>query len=97
MVPSINVVYFVPGSFESTKFSGMRDAKFSRKRQLLMVQVAVPDRKWDASSFDDFLIDSLRDANILAFDYFEKKGIVYPIAEADKLVDQLRQEIESEE
>jgi hypothetical protein len=42
MGPGINVVYYFEGSLDSPDWEGARDGKFSRKRQLLMVQVAVP-------------------------------------------------------
>ena len=78
---AVNVVFHIPGSILShIPYEGLRDAKFSCKQKLLMVQVAVP--KEIASSDDEniiraFLFDSLRQANIIAASYFEKKGIEY--------------------
>ena len=48
MGPALNVVFYVPGSLGSPDWEGSRDAKFSRRRQLLMVQVAVPSSLVDS-------------------------------------------------
>ena len=78
---AVNVVFHVPGSMLThIPYEGLRDAKFSRKQKLLMVQVAVPPgiaNSEDAETVRNFLLDSLRGASTIASEYFKKKGIEY--------------------
>ena len=89
--PEVNVVFHVSGSLSKVDFEGVRHGSFSRKRRLLMVQVAVPDEMVESPSLDSFLIDSLRQANRVAFERFAKKGIDFPLPEADDLVKRVEQ------
>ena len=57
--PAINVVFYVPGSTGSLDWEGMRDSKFSRQQQLLMVQVAVPDEIAQSTTPSMFVVESL--------------------------------------
>jgi hypothetical protein len=94
--PAINVVFYVPGSFEKVKFDKIRDAKFSRKKRLLMIQVPIPASEVNSKSLDDFLIKSLHDANLIGTQYFQEKGMVFPYQEAEELVSQIEKELISE-
>jgi len=92
--PAINVVFHVPGSLGRPDWGGIRDAKFSRKRQLLMVQVAVPAKMVDSPSLKDYLIKSLYGADAIAFEFFRQKGLKFPLAEAEKLVQRIKEKME---
>lgn len=78
---ALNVVFHIPGSIiKEIPYEGLRDGKFSREEQMLMIQVAVP--KEIASSNDEnvvqkFLFDSLREANKIGAKFFKKKGMEY--------------------
>ena len=84
--PAVNVVFYVPGSLGSPDWDGLRDAKFSRRQQLLMVQVAVPENVVESSDPEDFVIESLYGANAVAFEFFRQKNMDFPLAEAEQLV-----------
>lgn len=84
--PAVNVVFHVPGSLGSPDWDGLRDAKFSRQQQLLMVQVAVPENVVESENPEDFVIESLYGANAVAFEFFRQKNMDFPLAEAEQLV-----------
>lgn len=92
--PAINVVFHVPGSLGRPDWDGIRDAKFSRQRQLLMVQVAVPANMVESPALKDYLIRSLFGANAVAFEFFRQKGLPFPLAEAEKLVQRIKEKME---
>ena len=92
--PAINVVYHLSGSLYSPDFQGIRDATFSRKKQMLMVQVSVPVKTMRSKkSIDEFLLESLHEANSLAVRYFEKKGLAYAFASAERLAEKIGQKM----
>lgn len=91
--PAINVVFYVPGSTGSLDWEGMRDSKFSRQQQLLMVQVAVPDKVVQSTTPSMFVVESLYGANAIAFEFFRQKGIQFPLADAEKLVSEIEASI----
>jgi hypothetical protein len=94
--PAINVVFYVPGSLGSPDWEGTRDAKFSRKRKLLMVQVAVPEALVDSPALKEYLVESLHSANHVAVEFFRQKGIDYPLADAESLVETIKERLDSE-
>ncbi len=87
--PAINVVFYVPGSTGRLDWDGIRDSKFSRQQQLLMIQVAVPDEIILSTKADLFVIESLYGANAVAFEFFRQKGMQFPLADAEKLVSEI--------
>jgi hypothetical protein len=94
--PAINVVLHVRGSLFKPEFKGLRNAKFSRKEQMLMVQVAVPSKICKSTDpIDQYLIDSLHQANAIAWKYFEKKGFDYPYENGEKLIRKIDSKIKS--
>jgi len=84
--PATNVVFHVPGALSRPDFDFIRDAKFSRKQKLLIVQVPVPGEVVASDSPMDYLIESLYGANAMAFEFFRQKGMEYPLAEAEARV-----------
>jgi hypothetical protein len=93
--PGINVVFHVPGSFGSPTWDGIRDAKFSSKRQLLMIQVAVPKSLVSSSTLKGYLVERLHAANQIAMEVFRKKGLAFPLADAEKLVERIKERLDS--
>ena len=91
--PAVNVVFHVPGSISSPDWEWLRDAKFSRRDQLLMVQVAVPEEVVESSHPEKFIIDSLYGANAVAFEFYRQKGIDYPLADAEQLVEEIEKRL----
>jgi hypothetical protein len=92
--PAINVVFHVPGSLGRPDWDGIRVATFSPKRRLLMVQVAVPANAVESPVLKDYLIRSLFGANAVAFEFFRQKGLSFPLAEAEKLVQRIKEKID---
>lgn len=91
--PAINVVFYVPGSIGRLDWEGMRDAKFSRQQQLLMIQVAVPEQIVQPTTPIMFVIESLHGANAVAFEFFRRKGMQFPLADAEKMVAEIEASI----
>lgn len=91
--PSVNVVFYVPGSLGRPDWDLLRSGRFSRKDKLLMVQVAVPEDIVSSDSAVDFVINSLYGANAIALDEFGEKGMEYPLAEAEELVGKIRERL----
>lgn len=87
--PAVNVVYYVPGSLDRPDWTGLRDGRFSRKEQMLMVQVALPEKVVGGEGALDFAIEALYGANAIAFDVFDEKGMQYPLREAEALVERI--------
>ena len=90
--PGINVVFHVPGRLLAPDWSELRIERFSRKKQLLLVSVPVPQEiiGSDLSLIHRFVVESLRSASNLALEVFHDKGIAFPIADAEKLFAQTR-------
>ncbi|MCA8992497.1 MAG: hypothetical protein KDA88_10980 [Planctomycetaceae bacterium] len=84
--PAINVVFHVPGSLGKPDWDGLRDATYSRKLQLLMVQVAVPDDVVESPGLETFIIEGLYGANAIAFEFFRQKKLTFPLADAERMV-----------
>jgi hypothetical protein len=90
-VPAVNVVFFTPGSVGGLPdWDHGRVVKYSAKRKLLLVQVAVPEEMVRSKSALDYVIKELYGANALAFEFYRQKGIDFALADAEKLVAEIR-------
>ena len=82
----VNIVYDLPGSIWRPDYTGVRDARFSRKEKKLMVQVAVED-EWikgrDRAVVEEYIFDTADEAIGIAKTRFDRVGIDYDI-EADR-------------
>ena len=94
--PAVNVVFHVPGSLGGPDWRGSRDGTFSRKEKMLMVQVAVPEELISSDAAIDFIIESLRGANAIAFDSYEEHGLQFPLREAEALVSRIEELVKGE-
>jgi hypothetical protein len=92
--PAINVVFHVPGSLGSPDWDGIRDAKFSQRRQLLMVQVAVPSKLVSSPMLKEYLVESLHGANAVAFEFFRKKGLHFSLRDGESLVQKIKEHLD---
>jgi hypothetical protein len=75
---SLDVVFHVGGSLIQPEFSGVRTGRFSRKRRMLQVQIAVPR---DVVASDDpypFLAARVLDAVRAGSAVSARAGIAYP-------------------
>jgi hypothetical protein len=86
--PGVNVVFYAPGSLIAPDFDYPRTGKFSKREQLLMVQVPLNREIVEASQpqIVQSLLDGLQAANAVAFDFFSTKGIDFPLADAESIV-----------
>ena len=84
--PAVVPLFMVPGSVGQIDFEGLRYGKYSRRDKAIVVQVAVPATVVAGSNVNAFLIDSLRGANAMAFEFFRKKGVEFPLRQAEDLV-----------
>jgi len=89
-VPSVIVLFVVPGSLGEVNFSGQRTTLFSRKKMLLQIEAAVPEvivQSADTVSADDFVIDALRQASQTAAEHFtKKKAGTFDLAKAEAII-----------
>jgi len=92
-VPSVNVVFYLPGSVHSPDWEGLRVERFTRKKKLILISVAVPEKAVHSEHALIFVIQSLHRANTLAFQNFHKKGIEFPLGDAEALIDQVAREV----
>jgi hypothetical protein len=89
--PAIHVVFHVAGSLGSPDWDWLRDGTFSPDEQLLIVQVAVPKDIVMSKSIRVFVVESLRGANAVAFEFFHDRELQFPLAEAEGLVDRINE------
>jgi hypothetical protein len=78
---SLDVVFHVAGSLLEPEFSGVRTGRFSRKRRMLQVQIAVPKEVVASEDPYPILAARLLEAVRVAVPVFVKAGIPYPEAE----------------
>jgi hypothetical protein len=95
----VNVVFYVPGSLSDfpliTKIAAGR---FSRKRKLLLVEVPVPRHVAESGGSVEFVIDALHQANAIAADVFERKGVVeFNLKRAEAIVEKVKQGLAAQE
>jgi hypothetical protein len=86
--PGVNVVFYAPGSLATPDFDDPRAGKYSKREQLLMVQVPLSREVVEASQpqIVQTLLDGLHAANAIAFDFFSTKGVDFPLADAESIV-----------
>jgi hypothetical protein len=89
----VNIVYHLPGSVMPPDFAGIRPAKFSRKDQKLMIQVAVESEMASVRSRDeilDYIIDVADEAIGIAKTKFDSAKIEYDIKKDRAFLDEFR-------
>lgn len=91
--PAVNIVYCVAGSLGEPDWDHGRVVRFSRKKQLILVHSAVPREVVQSADPLEYLIMELHGANALAFEYFRKRGIDFPLREAEALVQAIRRRV----
>lgn len=91
--PVLNVVFVLAGTLGSPSFLGIMYGKYSKKDQALAIQVAVPDTVTRSENPDHFIIDSIRGANAMAFEFFRQKGLHYALSEAEDITSELNQQL----
>ena len=92
-VGSLDIVFHVPGSVLKPEHEGLRTGRFSRKERMLQVQIAVPGELMESLALTGFLVQSIREAIVLAERRFAKAGITYPVDEYLGQVDELERQL----
>ena len=71
---SLDIVFQIPGSVFSPEFEGVRTGRFSRKEQILQIQIAVPKEMVYENEDDalSFCFEALRTASGLAAERLKK-------------------------
>ena len=88
-VPWVNAIFFIPGSLGTPGFEGLKYGKYSTKEKAVVVQIAVPDAVVKEGSHSIFLLKSLHEANAMAYEFLKKKGVAFPLDEAEAIVDKV--------
>jgi hypothetical protein len=93
--PSINVVFYVPGSLNVYKdLNKIEAARFSRKQKSLLVAIPVPLELVQSRTAIDFVVDALFQASRLAADIFTRKGCdPFDLERAEAIVEKVRQSL----
>ncbi len=90
MLPATNVVFCVPGSLSFPDWDHGKTGKYSTKKKVLLVHVALAPEIASSPDPLDYLIDELHGANALAFEFYRQKKMEYPLREATQLVKRIR-------
>jgi hypothetical protein len=86
---SIDLVFDVSGSVLQFRYEGIRTGRFSKKKRMLQVQVAVPESKVSDVRPIPFVLESAREAIPLAAPVFEKAGIRFPMERYLQLIEKV--------
>jgi hypothetical protein len=89
--PSINVVFYVPGSFGDFDVPKIEACLFSRKNKALLIAVPVPKDAVESGGSVEFVIGALHEANRIAAESFAKKKLDgFNFDKAESLVEEVR-------
>jgi hypothetical protein len=89
--PAINIVFCTPGSITGQpKWNSGRVVRYLPKSKLLLIQVAVPVDIVASDAALDFVIRELHGANALAFEFFRRKQLNFPLADAERMVSRIQ-------
>jgi hypothetical protein len=86
LTPLVNVVFVVPGSLGGADFDGLQFGDYSKKDKAVVVKIAVPTAIAAGGKQAEFIVDALRGANAMAFEFFRQQGQEFPLREAETLV-----------
>jgi hypothetical protein len=94
--PSVNIVFYVPGSLNSyADLKKIEAARFSRKQKLLLVAVPVPKNVALSGGSIEFVIDSLSQAIEVAAKTFLHKGVEqFDMINAKSIVEQVKHNLQ---
>lgn len=86
----VNVVFVVPGSMGKPDFSEVRVLNYTRKRNVVVVEVPVPDGIATDESVFRHIVDAVDKAIVLAGAYLGKKKIQFDSQAASRSASELR-------
>jgi len=88
----VNVVFHTPGTIWNPDFEGIRLHRYSKKDNMLRVQVAVPENEMDGSNPGRFIFDAIRKALNLTQPRFARYKIPFSVADHLALIDAIENE-----
>jgi len=92
-IAGIDYVLHVEGRLFHLDWEGVRDARFSRKRKLLMIQIAVPERFVSSETVGAYICEGMRIGVAEAKPIFEKAGIPFDAEAFTKFIDDIEREL----
>jgi hypothetical protein len=93
--PWVNVVFVVPGSLGGADFDDLKYGDYSKKDKAVVVQIPMPKNVAEGTADQvGFIIDALRGANAMAFEFFRQHDEKFPLREAEILVGEVAERVE---
>mgnify|MGYP000443689580 CR=1 FL=1 len=92
-VTGINYVLHIAGSIFKPDYEGVRDARFSKKRKLLMIQMAVPEKLVSSDTVGPFLCEMMRQGVVEATPIFEKAKLPFDPDKFSEFIDDIEREL----
>jgi hypothetical protein len=90
----INIVFCVAGSLLShPDWEGVQIGKFSKKRKLLQIDAAVPEKMVSSDNIGPFLCELMRQGVIEAKPIYEKAKIPFDADAFTKFIDDIEREL----
>jgi hypothetical protein len=84
--PLVNAVFVVPGSLGRPDFDGQQFGDYSKRDKAVVVQIAVPQDVVDGTKQAEFIVEALRGAIAMAFEFFRQRGEQFALREAEAMV-----------
>lgn len=94
--PWVNVVFVISGSLAQVDFEGLEYGDYSKRNKGVVVKIAGPRKLRDDENLSGFIVESLRGANAMAFEFFRTKGEDFPLREAEVLVARVAESFRAE-
>lgn len=69
---------------------------FTKRNKGVVVKIAGPRKLRDDENLSGFIVESLRGANAMAFEFFRTKGGDFPLREAEVLVARVAESFRAE-
>lgn len=93
-VPSVNVVFYVPGTLTGVDRDCIQVTRFSRKGKMALVAVPVPKHIAEGGGNVAFIVDSLRKANeIAATEFARKSKELFDLVKAEAIVKEVESKL----
>ena len=83
----LNVVFQYHGTLLKPEFTGIRTGSFSKAKQILIVQVSVPEELLVSDEFMLYYVECLKNAIRIGKNYFDKKKIAFSLEDHLALVE----------
>jgi hypothetical protein len=92
--PWVNAVFIVAGSLGKPDFDKLTYGEYSKKSKGLVVQIPILAEVVRREALVEFLMDSLHGANAMAFEFFRQQGEMFPLRDAEELVNRIAEQLQ---